>query len=864
MVNQLDINELTQQIKELIPALQKLSGTAATSAATTSKDTDRLVRAIAQMSVQMSKRRKDEDKSIDKFVQSVDRAVDAQQKKTAADTEAAKELEKAAQARSEAERRAGMTALQRAQEDAQKARETARKSREDATNHAKLLAEDQMAVSRSTGLFDKNINELAEKQANAGRDLVKTYKVIFGLSEGLKALGGAAVSVGKALYEGKQGASANNEALEGLGKAAESLGSNFGPLGIIIGKLVKWITGYVVEANKLSDRLYKSYQDLSKVGVTAQDGMMGLAESSQRLGLGLDDAGIENFGRLMKSAAVDLALMSGSAVQGRKDFVDFASTVVRGSAGRELMNLGMSVEQLNEGLAAYIGLQSRVGMTQNKTQAELQAGAAAYLREMDALTKLTGLQRQELEEGINKARAVEAFRAKVEDLRAQGREKEAAQMENYYAVLQKQAPKLAQGYAESAAGMIVSPEGRQFFQAIEAGTGVVEGLSSGTMNATQALSATYKQAKLSEEQFRGLAMAMAAGDVVGSYTELADIAKRSSIDTEEAARLIREVQEAQTKGPGGVAAQTDMRRAQMDSRDALQNMVLKGVQPATSAMSGFAQVVGKVTQALGGPAPKMGSAPGTVGVFGGGGAGAGGAATAPSGAGGAGATAPGGGGGVFGAIGRALGIGGGGGLAEVMDADDIANTMIKFGGNTGSRAHFDKLEPGVKSAFLQMARDYNQLSGGQKLQINSAFRSPEEQAAVDPGTNPKAAPGMSLHNVGRAIDIQSDQRQQLEQWGLLGKYGFKTLPNDPPHIFMQTGGIATGPKTGYQAMLHGTEAVIPLPDGKTIPVEMPNLDRSLEQQVTMMGAQLVALEELVRYMRDNNSISTKILQAAHN
>ena len=83
-------------------------------------------------------------------------------------------------------------------------------------------------------------------------------------------------------------------------------------------------------------------------------------------------------------------------------------------------------------------------------------------------------------------------------------------------------------------------------------------------------------------------------------------------------------------------------------------------------------------------------------------------------------------------------------------------------------------------------------------------------------------------------------------------------------ISAQTGGVFAGPKSGYAAMLHGNEAVVPLPDGKTIPVEMPNLDRNMQEQVSMMGAQLIALEELVRYMRDNNAINTKILQAANN
>ena len=34
------------------------------------------------------------------------------------------------------------------------------------------------------------------------------------------------------------------------------------------------------------------------------------------------------------------------------------------------------------------------------------------------------------------------------------------------------------------------------------------------------------------------------------------------------------------------------------------------------------------------------------------------------------------------------------------------------------------------------------------------------------------------------------------------------------------GGVAKGPQSGYPAILHGTEAVVPLPNGKSIPVDM--------------------------------------------
>ena len=34
------------------------------------------------------------------------------------------------------------------------------------------------------------------------------------------------------------------------------------------------------------------------------------------------------------------------------------------------------------------------------------------------------------------------------------------------------------------------------------------------------------------------------------------------------------------------------------------------------------------------------------------------------------------------------------------------------------------------------------------------------------------------------------------------------------------GGVASGPKSGYPAILHGREAVVPLPNGRSIPVDM--------------------------------------------
>jgi len=49
------------------------------------------------------------------------------------------------------------------------------------------------------------------------------------------------------------------------------------------------------------------------------------------------------------------------------------------------------------------------------------------------------------------------------------------------------------------------------------------------------------------------------------------------------------------------------------------------------------------------------------------------------------------------------------------------------------------------------------------------------------------------------------------QGGIMSAPGYRSYAD---------GGVSTGPNSGYGAVLHGTEAVVPLPNGKAIPVEM--------------------------------------------
>jgi uncharacterized protein (DUF885 family) len=58
------------------------------------------------------------------------------------------------------------------------------------------------------------------------------------------------------------------------------------------------------------------------------------------------------------------------------------------------------------------------------------------------------------------------------------------------------------------------------------------------------------------------------------------------------------------------------------------------------------------------------------------------------------------------------------------------------------------------------------------------------------------------------------------------------------------GGILSGPKSGFNAILHDIEAVVPLPDGKTIPVDMKGqINQDIMAKISDMSSKITALQK---------------------
>ena len=159
---------------------------------------------------------------------------------------------------------------------------------------------------------------------------------------------------------------------------------------------------------------------------------------------------------------------------------------------------------------------------------------------------------------------------------------------------------------------------------------------------------------------------------------------------------------------------------------------------------------------------------------------------------------------------------GGGSLKDL-----VSKGAMKLGGGlTGNMRNLDNIDPSLENSLAAAISEYFQKTG-KAITLTSGYRYPGDQANIDSGSNPKAQPGMSRHERGLAIDINSSDVSALNGLGLLSKHGLiggqassrqGGYIGDPPHIELKAarGGLFNGPSSGYPVELHGQEIVAPL------------------------------------------------------
>jgi len=706
------------------------------------------------------------------------------------------------------------------------------------------------------------------------------------LTNNFKALGNSGISLAKQLNNGAIGASVFNDSIGSLTDVIGDLVGLLPYVGTALKTIVKGASEYTQAVNKQTDALFESYEQMSKIGAAGAGGMQSVYDNLKKLNLGVNE--LDKFVAIVGENSDTLYKFGQTVGGGLTEFANVANSIQQSDVGRRFMEMGISVDEINNGIASYMRMQTIGGVRQQMSTDQLINASKDYIREIDLLSKVTGQTRKQQEEAMESAMAEErfaAFRTELQLRANMGDEAAKAQLKEVDTLtksLAKEAPKLRVGVLNLLSGTLDNPEAQKIARGMPTATAA---LQKGAFKANDILNAMQKDtSRTIGKSGEGFGVALGKlgifGETFGDFNETVKLANMNVYGTLEermaAAKVEQQVTDQNTKD----ANQTRVNNR--TARNSLNDLINAGIGPVTTAMKGLSTATETTITAFEKMANTMGietrkrelapaASPRPAGR-------AVPAVTRPS----VTPRPPGG---------TSTQTSGSGTLLQqkIIQAEsggrNIPNQSGPGGKATSSAYGVAQITKGTFEDLVKNAQPSSPLYGkthddmkadvGLQYEALSALTDKNKSILAKAGVSTTDAAMYLAHFLGpygavKALKVgdssmlnsavnqkQIDANPNLQKMSTVGD--LKTWADQKMGGGgYKFGGIATGPDSGYETTLHGTEAVVPLPNGNSIPVEM----QGNSEQMGLMSAQLSRLDDIVRVMQNQLGVSQKLLQYA--
>lgn len=706
----------------------------------------------------------------------------------------------------------------------------------------------------------------------------------------------AATSLGSALYKGQTGASAAagafNELTTTIGDAVSTLallhpgGWIRKGLMFLGGQGLKLLGNYVKETAKVSDAFYEAMYRASNSGIITAGGMETLARNMLGLNYGIEE--VDKALELFTKNSTGLASFGGTVTRGAERMSEFSDSLRKTNQGAytELRRILGGPDGVNKRLAVYVTQQSQLG---RQSQVTVE-GFLDMVKATDALNKAFGITSEGLDAAKEAGRQETRMRALELEYQRKGLTSVFTTIEDQIAAVQAN-QQLGPDVANQLRALATGAVGSKPFQeaalslsriGVDANrirsdlenqrttiADVLTQLGKGTKQLTADLGETaIRASEVVEEKFGRLAPGLNAA-------AMGDFAKKLKDAGKQTGNL------SQYSG-AAADAQLKTRLENEKTRNTLQSYIYSGIVPATQALEKLAtaanKVAGQRTSSFTSGATATGSSTFQTGNMPRKGTGE---AQAPvTGAGGAAAPAPEAAASlakIRDLIGKAESYGGNynvlaGGqeadltnmtLEQVLELQKSMKAGIKNGLYPSSAVgKYQIIDSTLRNQIRLMGLDPKTTKFDQATQDRIA-----DDLIVQQGYNKYAAGSWtkerflaSLAGTWAGLPSGPNNKSRYE-----GKNGNKATIgwNDALASFAK-GGISQGPDSGYMAMLHGLEAIVPLANNRSIPVEFrdtrirdvrpdlslgkdfTNLNESLTKQYQVLEQQLQKSDAMIQ------------------
>lgn len=273
------------------------------------------------------------------------------------------------------------------------------------TEHTKRVEDDITLLRAKTAEHRKEMAELdARRDKERAIDDIKTKLAKMSADKTgtvFKAIGAMGSFANKTFLDSTKGQSKYGEALDSGANKLMGLSILFGPFG----KAVAFTTGGLMKLAAMglrqNEEMNKAYENLSEFGQVDSSGIDQLFKNVQNAGFVMKE--MDKFQGIMKESSKDLAYLGDTAAQGQKSMTQLYGRTLNTTAEKTLKNLGYTNEQALKTYINYSTNLARLGLMHGKSQSQVEKESLEYATTLDELTKLTGVQRDELQERQRRA-----------------------------------------------------------------------------------------------------------------------------------------------------------------------------------------------------------------------------------------------------------------------------------------------------------------------------------------------------------------------------------------------------------------------------------------------------------------------------
>jgi muramidase (phage lysozyme) len=760
-----------------------------------------------------------------------------------------------------------------------------------AANGTAELGEASKDAAVNVNTFDKKLVSAVKHLTDAGNAIRDNREDFRSLNPAIRASGIALGAAGRKI----------GGAVEGVGEAVSGLSLLLGPKGKLVGMIGGGlISGFGKAIGASSDaaaqlavqfgefatgelqKVVEAYRQVGAVGGIASGGMTELYDQSIAAGLS-----IGQFAKIIATNSEGLAKATGSTAEGAKVLSQLAQ--VGATTERQFLSLGISFEQQRDFQAKFLEQNRLTGRIAMGDTRALTEASKQYIFQLDELARITGLSREQAAKLLEEQNRNIRFRASARMAEREFGPQVAQAMRDSAAVLRTANKDIGEGFEDLMGPGGASTEAAKNLQIATGGAakGIADMVRTGQMTADQGAAAIRQAIKNKMEGLGGDQYLAFVGKVEGPLQNMLlgmdDVAQSNNLTVESMKKARADSEAARNAQDKNTKEIVDAQVALQKFAVELDKLVKEKILPtAATAVKTFTQTllssVDYINEKLG--INPSGASGGGAGRGSGGPAGRGsGQAQAPTtGVGGAGAPSP-EAAGTLGAIRNMIGRAESGGDYNVMvggKKGDLTNMTLAqileqqskmrqrgSGFESSALGKYQITQGTLRDLINKTGMDINTTMFDQATQDKLA-----DELIVSRGGYNKYAAGAinkekfmrNLSSIWAGLPMDASGRSYYQGVGS----NKATIGFDEAMGSFAYGGISSGPKSGYMSMLHGTEAVIPLPGGRSVPVEMTGMTDKIGEQVGMMSAQLDRLDEMVSLMRTSNDTNAKILRASQN